>query len=60
MSKRHETPPPGHPHPTIWTPGGWQWDRGAGEAGDWVSAQASPDPAGPPLLTPAPDSPEAT
>jgi hypothetical protein len=58
MSKRrHETPPPGHPLPSTFTPGGWQWDP---EAGDYVPAQASPELAGPPLLNPAPDSPEAT
>ena len=59
MSKRrHETPPPGHPLPTRFTPGGWQWDPSAGETGDYVPAQATPEPAGPPLLNPASESPE--
>ena len=56
MSKRrHETPPPGHPLPTAWTPGGWRWDRLAGEAGEYVAAQPEQAPPAPPLLNPAPE-----
>lgn len=58
MKRRNETPPPGHPLPTIFTPGGWIWDPSAGETGEYVAAQSEQAPPAPLLLKPAPKPPE--
>jgi hypothetical protein len=53
MSKqrRTEAPPPDHPLPLAWCPGGWTWDP---VTGDYIPAQSTPEAAPePPMLAPA-------
>jgi hypothetical protein len=46
------TPPPGHPLPTTWTPGGWVW---CPEADDYVPQETQQETPERLLLSPAND-----